>query len=110
MIICTGAPLASGQAMDCVDRGGSILFFAVPGPDAEVSIKITDFWRNEISVMTSYGAAPMDLDASTEIISERRIDVRDMITHRLGLAEAQLGFSLVAGAQDCLKVVIEPWR
>jgi L-iditol 2-dehydrogenase len=33
-----------------------------------------------------------------------------MITHRLGLAETGLGFKLVAGARDSIKVVIEPQR
>jgi hypothetical protein len=33
-----------------------------------------------------------------------------MITHRLGLAEAGLGFQLVTQAQSSIKVVIEPSR
>lgn len=110
VIVCTGAASASRQALKCVDRGGTILFFAVPGPDVGIPIPVTDFWRNEISMMTSYGAAPRDLKESLELISERKVNVHDMITHRLSLAEAGLGFKLVASAGESLKVIIEPQR
>jgi L-iditol 2-dehydrogenase len=109
-VICAGAPSASEQALQCVDRGGTILFFAVPGPGTDIRIPFTELWRNEISMMTSYGAAPRDLKEALELLSGRRINVRDMITHRLGLAEAGLGFKLVAEAKDSLKVIIEPQR
>jgi L-iditol 2-dehydrogenase len=110
IVICTGAPRASEQALKCVDHGGSILFFAVPGPGIDVPLPVTDFWRDEISVMTSYGAAPRDLGESLELIRERKVNVRDMITHRLGLAETGLGFKLVSEARECLKVIVEPNR
>jgi len=38
------------------------------------------------------------------------LNVRDMITHRLGLGETGLGFKLVAEAKNSLKVIIEPQR
>jgi L-iditol 2-dehydrogenase len=38
------------------------------------------------------------------------IPVRPMITHRLPLAEAGLGFQLVARASDSIKVIIEPQK
>jgi L-iditol 2-dehydrogenase len=110
VIVCAGVPSASEQALQCVDRGGTILFFAVPGPSTDIRIPFTGLWRNEISMMTSYGAAPRDLKEALELLSGRRINVRDMITHRLSLAEAGFGFRLVAEAKDSLKVIIEPQR
>src|SRR3989338_4106294 len=64
VIVCTGSLAAAKQALQCVDKGGTILFFAVPKPDEKFEIPINDFWRNEIKVMTSYGAAPNDLKES----------------------------------------------
>ena len=110
VMVCTGAPSASEQALQCVDRGGAILFFAVPGLGTNIKVPFTELWRNEISMMTSYGAAPNDLKEALKLLSERRIKVGDMITHRLGLTEAGLGFKLVAEAKDSLKVIIEPQR
>ncbi len=110
VIVCTGAMPAIEQALQSVDKGGTILFFAVPEPGINVSVPINDFWRNEIKMVTSYGAAPSDLALAIKFISARRVNVKDMITHRLGLSEAQLGFRLVAEAKESIKVIIEPWR
>jgi len=110
VIVCTGATSASKQALQCVDRGGTILFFAVPERGVDISVPIAEFWRNEVTIMTSYGAAPVDLEEALKLIAERKVNVHEMITHRLGLAETGLGFGLVADAKESLKVVIEPQR
>lgn len=110
VIVCAGSISASKQALQCVDRGGSVLFFAVPERGAEISVPIAQFWRDEVTIMTSYGAAPTDLEDALKLIDGHRVNVHDMITHRLGLAETGLGFRLVAKAKESLKVIIEPQR
>ncbi len=110
VIICTGAPSAGEQALHCVDRGGTILFFAVPGPDVSLPFRVADFWRDEVTLRTSYGAAPRDLEEALALISRREVNVHDMITHRLPLQEVEAGFRLVAEAGESLKVIIEPQR
>jgi L-iditol 2-dehydrogenase len=110
VIVCTGAKKAALTALECVDRGGTILFFAVPDPTTKIPIPITEFWRNEITIKTSYGAAPRDLEESLEILAQKKINVVDMITHRLKLKEAAKGFKLVAEAGESLKVIIKPNR
>lgn len=107
VIVCTGAVLAFTQAFKAVERGGIILFFAVPEPTATAPFPLTELWRNEVTLMTSYGAAPADLKAALDLIKNRRIKVEEIITHRLDLSEIALGFKLVAEAKDSLKVIIE---
>ena len=108
VILCTGALSAVKQALESADRGGTILFFAVPEPGADVSIPVNDFWRNEIAVITSYGAAPRDLEEALKLIKNRRIQVDDLITHILPLQDAQEGFKLVAEAKESIKVILKP--
>ncbi len=110
VIVCTGAESASKQALQCVDRGGTVLFFAVPKPGVDIPVPINRFWRNEVTLKTSYGASPEDLKESLKLITEHKVNVHDMITHRLSLGEAGIGFKLVADAQKSLKVIIEPQR
>jgi L-iditol 2-dehydrogenase len=110
VVVCTGATSASLSAMDCVDDGGTILFFAVPDPTVKLPVPINQFWRNEIKMQTSYGAAPNDLGDSLRVLAAKRLDVKDMITHRLSLNEAQEGFRLMAEAGKSLKVILEPNR
>ena len=108
VIICTGALQAAKQALQCVDKGGTIMFFAVPKPEEKLEIPMNDFWRNEVKIMTSYGAAPDDLKESIDLIKNKKINVNDMITHRLKLDDIQKGFNLVAEAKESLKVIVEP--
>jgi len=107
VIVCTGALPAAKLALECVDKGATILFFAVPKPDEKFEIPINNFWRNEIKVMASYGAAPVDLKESLELIKGKKINFEDMITHRLKFDEIQKGFDLVAEANESLKVIVE---
>jgi L-iditol 2-dehydrogenase len=108
VIVCTGATPAALTALDCVDNGGTIIFFAVPDPTVRIPVPITEFWRKEITLKTSYGAAPQDLEESLALLTQKKINVTDMITHRLSLSQAQEGFRLVATAGESLKVILEP--
>jgi L-iditol 2-dehydrogenase len=110
VVVCTGATQAALAALDCVDKGGLILFFAVPEPSVRVPLPINQFWRNEITVKTSYGAAPNDLAESLGILAEGKLNVKDMITHKLSLRQAAEGFRLMAEAGESLKVILEPNR
>jgi len=110
VVVCTGSASACRQALRCADRGGTILFFAVPEPGTDIPIPFTDFWRDEITVMTSYGGAPRDIMESLRLLASGHLNVENMITHRLSLSEAGLGFRLVAEAKDSLKVILNPQR
>jgi L-iditol 2-dehydrogenase len=110
VIVCTGAFPAFLQALQSVDRGGTVLFFAPTEPGVELPVPVNDFWRNGITLMPSYGNSPLDAVVAIELIRARRVPVGEMITHRLSLAETGLGFQLVAEAAESIKVIIEPYR
>ncbi len=108
VIVCTGAPQAMQQAVKAVDRGGTLLFFAPAADGVQVPIPLFQFWRDEITIITSYAGSGEDFMESMELIRQRRVRVADMITHRLPLAEAGRGFLLAALGQDAIKVIIDP--
>ncbi|MBN1255066.1 MAG: zinc-dependent dehydrogenase [Deltaproteobacteria bacterium] len=110
VIVCTGALSAFQQALQSVDRGGTVLFFAPTEPGVDLPVPVNDFWRNGITLMTSYGAGPLDIAVAIGLIRAHRVPVQEMITHRLGLAETGLGFQMVADAGESIKVIIEPQR
>lgn len=107
-IVCTGAMPAIQQAVKSVDRGGVLLFFAPTAAGVEVAIPLFDYWRDEISVITSYAASGEDLKESLGLIGDRKVRVAAMVTHRLPLAQAALGFELAANAQKAIKVILDP--
>ena len=111
VIVATGARPALMQALESVERGGTVLFYAPTEPGVTVPVAINDvFFRNDATLTTTYAAAPGDLSTALELIASGRVQVDEMISHRLPLAETGLGFRLTAGAGESLKVVIQPQR
>lgn len=106
VIVCAAAKQAVDNAFHSVGRKGKILFFAVP--NNEIAIPSLRFWRDEITVTLSYGASPEDLREAMNLIFSHKVDVRNMITHRIPLSAIGDGFQLVSKAKDSLKVVVVP--
>jgi L-iditol 2-dehydrogenase len=108
VITSTGAPQAIVQGLAAVDRGGKVLFFAPTEPNAKIDVPFNALWREEITITSSYGAAPQDIRAAIELLRTRKVLVDDFVTHRLPLDRAGEAFRLVATAQDSLKVILLP--
>jgi len=108
VIVCVGALPVFKQALQSVDRGGTVLFFAPTDEGVDLPVPINEFWRKGIKLMPSYGNSPLDATVAIALIREGRVPVKEMITHRLSLAETGLGFQLVAEAGESLKIIIEP--
>ncbi len=108
VILCTAAISAIEQAWASVDKGGAVVFFAVPSPDKRVTVPINAFWTQEIRILTSYYCGPPDIEASIEALVTGQVEVDSLITHRLPLAETARGFQLVLAGTEALKVIIKP--
>jgi L-iditol 2-dehydrogenase len=106
IIMCTGAMPAFEAAFRYIDRKGTIMLFAIPNKN--ILIPVEDFWRNELSIVSSYGAAPVDLEEALELIRNGTINVKDMITDSIRLEDIQKGFKIAGGAGNSLKVVVVP--
>lgn len=110
VIVCTSSFSAFQQALRCVDRAGSLLFFAPTDPGVTLPIPVNDFWRQSIKIAHSYGASPSDLSEAVKVLGLGRIPVHKLITHRLSLKEAGLGFKIMSEGRDCVKVIIDPQK
>ncbi|MCD6236832.1 MAG: zinc-dependent dehydrogenase [Thermoplasmata archaeon] len=108
VIVSTGVPKAILQAIECTEKGGTLLLFAPVAPDVEVPIKMFDIWNKQIKIVSTYAGAPRDIMDAIEALKSKTIEVKDMITHRIGLEEIQEGFDLVAEAKESIKVVVIP--
>ncbi len=106
IIMCTGAMPAFEAAFRYIDRKGIIMLFAIPNKN--IPIPVEDFWRNELALVSSYGAAPVDIEESLELIKDGKINVRDLITDRVTLDDIQKGFKIASEAKNSLKVVVVP--
>jgi len=110
VVVCTGASSALEQAFRCVDRGGTVLLFAPPLPGMDIPVPLNDLWKDEVTITSTYAGGPEDITDAIRFLRTGKVAVRDMVTHRLGLAETGKGFELVANARESIKVIIEPQR
>jgi L-iditol 2-dehydrogenase len=108
VLLCTGAEQGLEQAWKCVDKGGKIVLFAVPGPDKNVVVPVNDFWMKEMSILTSYYCGPPDIIEAMQLIESGNVVVDDLITHWLPLADIAFGFQLVSDGRESIKVIIKP--
>ena len=110
VLVCTAAKPALEQALQLVERGGTILFFAPLDPDDTLALPMNDLWKRGVTLTHSYAGPPADMRTALELIHARRVEVGAMVSHRLGLGETQEGFRLTAEAGESMKVIIDPQR
>jgi L-iditol 2-dehydrogenase len=108
VILSAGALPAARTAMLSAERGGIILFFAVPRPGETLDVDFNPFWRDDITIKTCYGAAPLDNVQALELIRHGRVEVTEMVTHRFGIDRIGEAFLTGAKPDGCLKVIVEP--
>jgi L-iditol 2-dehydrogenase len=104
VIVCAAAKKAIEDAIASVDRKGALLLFAVP--ESDVQLPSSRFWRDEISLFFSYGAAPADLEKALELIHTGTVAVKDLISHLIPFSSIAEGFRIAANSRKSLKVVI----
>jgi L-iditol 2-dehydrogenase len=63
-----------------------------------------------MTLTSSYAGSPDEHREALDLIKMHRVNVKDMITHRLGLSETGLGFKLTEDGRESIKVIIEPQK
>ena len=110
VIVCTGSTLALNLASELVEKGGTILFFAPTDPEYMMNFNFNDFWWSGVKFVTSYAAAPDDMKQALKLISSSKVNVTDMISHKISLSEIQEGFRIMQESSDNLKVMVMPQK
>jgi len=109
VFVCTEASTAADHALDAINRGGQILYFASDGPDKKITVNLTNFWITQPAIRFSYGAAPRDVLDALDLISAGKVRVDDLVTHRFGIDRIGEAFGLAAAPRDgSLKIIIAP--
>jgi L-iditol 2-dehydrogenase len=108
VFLCSSADAAVEQVWSCVDKGGTIVLFTVPGPDKKVVVPINDFWMKEITILTSYYCGHPDITEAMNLIESGNVAVEDLITHRFPLKDIGKGFQLVSDGRESIKIIIKP--
>jgi len=104
IIMCTGARSAFDKMWNHLDRKGRILTFAIPREN--MAVPSENFWRNEYTMASSYGAAPLDVEESLYLISSGKVKVNGMIMDHFTLDNILEGWKAAGKGGRTLKVLI----
>lgn len=90
--VAVGAAPAVKQAMELVSKRGTVTVVGIFG--ADVPVDLTWLVRRELAVVGAYDARPANFPISISLISEGKVNVRDVLTHRFSLDEAEAAFKV----------------
>jgi L-iditol 2-dehydrogenase len=88
--VAVGAPPAVKQAMSLVRKRGAITVVGIFGSD--VNVDMTWLVRRELAMVGAYDARPVNFPTSISLVSEGKVNVRDVLTHRFSLDDAEEAF------------------
>jgi len=103
------APL--DQAVVATRPGGRVLVFAATSPGERAEVDFGALCSAEKEILTSYSASIDVQDRAAQLIFDREVRVRDLVSHRFGLDEAHRAVELASRpGPGVMKVMITSER
>jgi L-iditol 2-dehydrogenase len=107
-IVAAVGQAAFRQAIDATRPAGRIMMFAATSPGETAELDLGALGAAEKEILTSYSASVDVQDLAARLVFGREVRVRELVTHRLPLAEAPRAVELAARtAPGVVKVVLQ---
>lgn len=110
VVVCAGSVPAMQQGLDLAGKGATVQFFAPTAPGVTLPIEPHRLFFEEMTIDAVYSASHLETRPALEYIRQGKINARDLITDRFGLAEAGLALRTMIEAKGSMKVLVEPQR
>jgi threonine dehydrogenase-like Zn-dependent dehydrogenase len=96
--------------MSAVRRGGAVSVLGVYGTTYD-NFPLGQFFDKGIILKGGQAPAHKHIDKLLSYVSEGRVRLDDIITHRLSLTEISHAYDIFSNREDnCVKVVLDPWK
>jgi len=106
VIVATSSLNALKDAVNFVRKGGTIVMFGVPSKGAIVDLDMSEIYSKGITIVNSYAASDFDTKEALEKISNKQINVSQLITHKYNLQECQEAFVHAKSGDNAMKIII----
>jgi L-iditol 2-dehydrogenase len=109
VIVCIGVPQLVNSALELARQRGKVSLFAgfPKEPAAQIDANLIHY--KEISVTGSSNSTISEYKTALALISDGRVNVKALVTHRYGLDEIETALK-TAASPEALKVAVEPAR
>lgn len=105
-VVATGSTKALIQSFEITRKGGKIMLFGVPSKGSEIPIDVSKIYSNEQSLISCYAASEIETNQALKLVTEKRIDVKQLITHRFSINRADEAIRCAHEANDAMKVIV----
>ena len=106
VIVSTSSLNALKDAVHFVRKGGTIVMFGVPSKGANVDLDMSEIYSKGITIVNSYAASDVDTIHALDLISNKQINVSQLITHKYNLQECQQAFVHAKSGDNAMKIII----
>jgi len=106
VIVSTSSLNALKDAVNFVRKGGIIVMFGVPSKGANVDLDMSEIYSKGVTIVNSYAASDVDTIHALDLISNKQIDVSQLITHKYNLQECQQAFAHAKSGDNAMKIII----
>ena len=106
VIVATSSLNALKDAVNFVRKGGTIVMFGVPSKGAIIDLDMSEIYSKGITIINSYAASDFDTKEALEKISNKQINVSQLITHKYNLQECQEAFVHAKSGDNAMKIII----
>jgi 2-desacetyl-2-hydroxyethyl bacteriochlorophyllide A dehydrogenase len=104
VIDATGVIPVMKRTPEFTREGGKILLFGVP-PKTNIEFDAFTLFLKGLTILTSYTSVRNSLQA-IDLLKNKRINVKPLISHRLPLAKFEHGVNLIKNKQENVKKVL----
>ena len=105
-VVATGSTKALIQSFEITRKGGKIMLFGVPSKGSEIPFDVSKIYSNEQSLISCYAASEIETNQALKLVTEKRIDVKQLITHRFSINRADEAIRCAHEANDAMKVIV----
>ena len=106
VIVATSSLNALKDAVSFVRKGGTIVMFGVPSKGANIELDMSEVYSRGLTIVNSYAASDFDTNEAIEKISNKQINVSQLITHKYNLEECQQAFVHAKSGDNAMKIII----
>jgi len=106
VIVATSSLSALKDAISFVRKGGTIVMFGVPSKGANVELDMSEVYSKGLTIVNSYAASDFDTKEAVEKISNKQINVSQLITHKYNLQDCQKAFVHAKSGENAMKIIV----
>jgi len=108
VIEAIGLPATWEQALKMVRKGGTVLEFGGCPPGTEIRVSTELLHYGEVTLLGTFHTTPAHFKKALNLIASGAINVKPLVTRKMGLEEIERAFEILTTSKKDLKIAVFP--